>query len=124
MSMPAPVIPIEPRKSDQIIVRLLERRATLKADAEFITGEVEQIDSQLLELLGTVGTHDVAGVKVEVRQYTRQDTKWIEEEYPVDQYPQLYKVTTAVDPEAVKREFAPAVLDAHKVHGKKSVVVK
>lgn len=128
MSIPAhaPITPISsPRKSDEIAQRLIERRATLRADAEYITGEIEAIDSQLLELLGgEVGTHDVAGTKVEIREYSRTDLKWIETEYPAAQYPQLYKVTTAVDGDAVKRQFAPAVLAEHKVTGKKSVVVR
>ncbi len=126
MSNPAPIIPIsQPRKSDEIAKRLVGRRATLKADVEFITGEIADIDSQLLELFdGKVGTHDVDGTKVEIREYSRTDVKWIETEYPADQYPQLYKTTRAVDNDAVKKQFAPAVLDEHKIRGAKSVIVK
>ncbi|AVL96905.1 MULTISPECIES: hypothetical protein [Microbacterium] len=127
MSNPAPITPIDTNvpKSLEIKERLIARRATLKADLEYMQGEVEAIDAQLLELLGgEVGTHDIGGTKVQVREYTRLDTKWIETEYPPSQYPQLYKVTTAVDAAAVKKQFAPAVLEEHQVHGAKSIVVK
>ncbi len=121
----APIIPIDtPRKSDEIAERLVVRRATLKADAEFIAGELAAIDAQLLELLDTVGTHQVGQTKVEIREYSRLDTAWIEDEYPAAAYPQLYKTTTTVDAAAVKKQFAPAVLDEHKVRGAKSVIVK
>lgn len=127
MSNPAPVTPIDVNvpKSLEIKQRLLDRRATLQADLEYMKGEVEAIDSQLLELLGgEVGTHDIAGTKVQVREYSRLDTKWIEAEYPPAQYPQLYKTTTAVDAAAVKKQFAPGVLEQHQVRGAKSLVVK
>lgn len=127
MSTPAPITPIDANapKSLEIKERLLDRRATLKADMEYMQGEIEQIDSQLIELLGgEVGTHEIGNTKVEIREYSRLDTKWIESEYPADQYPQLYKTSTAVDAAAVRKQFAPAVLDEHKVRGAKSVVVK
>jgi hypothetical protein len=127
MSNPAPITPIDTNvpKSLEIKERLVARRATLKADLEYMQGEIEQIDSQLLELLGgQVGTHDIAGTKVQIREYTRLDTKWIETEYPATQYPQLYKTTTAVDNAAVKKQFAPSVLDEHQVRGAKSIVIK
>ncbi|MFB3980354.1 hypothetical protein [Microbacterium proteolyticum] len=129
MSTPAPITPITtPRqsgKSTEIQKRLLDRRATLRADQEFIAGELEAIDAQLIELLGgRVGTHEIGDTKVEIREYSRLDTKWIETEYPADQYPQLYKTSTAVDAAAVRKQFAPAVLDEHKVRGAKSLVVK
>lgn len=128
MSTPAPITPIggaPERKSDEILKRLVDRRATLKADAEYITDEIETIDAQLIELLGgEVGTHQVGQTKVEVREYSRLDTGWIEDEYPATAYPQLYKTTTAVDSAAVKKQFAPAVLDEHKVRGAKSIVIR
>lgn len=121
----APITPIKgPRTSEQILEALVGRRATLRADQEFITGELESIDAQLIELLGTVGVHDVAGTKVEVREYSRTDLAWVEAEYPAAQYPQLYKTSVAVDGAAVKKQFAPAVLEQHKVRGAKSVVIR
>ncbi len=127
MNNAARITPIDQAapKSLEIKERLIARRATLKADLEYMQGEVEAIDSQLLELLGgEVGTHEIAGTKVQIREYTRLDTKWIEEQYPASQYPQLYKVTTAVDAAAVKKQFAPTVLEEHQVRGAKSVIVK
>lgn len=127
MNNAARITPIDQAapKSLEIKERLVARRATLQADLEYMKGEVAVIDSQLLELLGgEVGTHDIAGTKVQVREYTRLDTAWIETEYPPSQYPQLYKVTTAVDNAAVKKQFAPQVLEEHQVRGAKSVVVK
>lgn len=126
MTNPAPIIPIrEPeQRKQQTDAELVEERASLKADQEHIAERIAQIDLLLIERLGTVGTHDVDGTKVEVREYSRLDTAWIEGEYPQSQYPQLYKTSTAVDLAAVKKQFAPAVLDEHKVRGAKSIVVK
>lgn len=128
MSTPAHITPIgdaPARKSDEIAQRLVDRRTTLQADAEYITGELKAIDAQLLELLGgEVGTHQIGQTKVEVREYSRLDTGWIEDEYPAAAYPQLYKTTTTVDAAAVKKQFAPAVLDEHKVRGAKSIVIR
>lgn len=127
MSNPAPITPITPSapKSIEIKERLVARRAILKADAEFIGGELAAIDAQLIELLGgEVGTYDVGDSKVQIKEYSRLDTAWIEEQYPQAQYPQLYKTTTSVDAAAVKKQFAPAVLEEHQVRGAKSVVVK
>jgi hypothetical protein len=130
MSMPAPITHIRPddaglSKSDAIAKRLLKRRATIKADQEYLTGELEAIDGQLMELLGgEVGTHEVAGTKVEIREYSRTDYGAIAKRYPVGEYPQLYRTEPTLDQDVVKREFAPAALDEFKVRGKKSVVVK
>lgn len=129
MSTPAPIIPIgthaQPSKSDEIAKRIVDRRATLKADAEFIAGEIEALDGQLIELLGgQVGTHEIAGTKVEIREYSRTDYKALEAKYPAAEYPQLYATVTSLDQDAVKKQFAPAALDAFKVRGKKSVVIK
>lgn len=127
MSNPAPITPIDQAapKSLEIKERLVARRAVLKADVEYITGEIQAIDGQLLELLGgEVGTHEIGDTKVQVREYSRLDTAWIETEYPQAQYPQLYKTTTAVDAAAVKKQFAPQVLEEHQVRGAKSLVVK
>lgn len=120
---PIPTTAPAPSKSDEIARRLLERRATLKADAEYIADELERIDAQLIEWVGgEPGTHDVAGVKVEVREYTRTDTKAIERDFPAAEYPQLY--TRALDSAAVKAQFAPAALERYRIKGKKSVVIK
>jgi hypothetical protein len=127
MSNPAPITPIDTNvpKSLEIKERLLAKRATLRADAEYIAGELAAIDGQLIELLGgEVGTYEVGDAKVQIKEYSRLDTKWIETEYPAAQYPQLYKTSTAVDAAAVKKQFAPTVLDEHQVRGAKSVVVK
>jgi hypothetical protein len=126
----APVTPIRAdeaglSKSDAIAKRLLERRATIKADQEFMTGELEAIDGQLIELLGgEIGTHEIAGTKVEIREYSRTDYGAIEKQYSAAEYPQLYVTKTSLDQDAVKKQFAPAALDEFKVRGKKSVVVK
>jgi hypothetical protein len=120
---PAGIPAAQPAVSDEIAKRLLEHRDTLKADAEHINDELERIDAQLIEWVGgQVGTHDVAGRKVEIREYSRTDTKAIELDYPAAEYPALYAQSLSTD--AVKREFAPAALEGYKVRGKKSVIVK
>lgn len=117
----APVIPI---KTPPTLADLLARRAVLRADAEFIQDELEQIDAALILRLETVGTHVVDGVKVEIREYSRTDYKALEAAYPAAEFPQLYAAVTVLDQDVVKREFAPAALDSFKVRGKKSVVIK
>lgn len=129
MSTPAPITPIRPdqpvRHSDAIAQRLLERRATVQADQEYLANELESIDAQLIELVGgVVGTHELGGSKVTVREYSRTDYAALEAKYPAAEYPQLYETKTVVDQAAVKREFAPAALDEFKKTGKKSVTVK
>lgn len=127
MNNAARITPIDATapKSLEIKERLIARRAVLRADAEYIAGELAAIDGQLIELLGgEVGTHEVGDAKVQIKEYSRLDTKWIEAEYPAATYPQLYKTTTSVDNDAVKKQFAPAVLAEHQVRGAKSVVVK
>ncbi|MGA6128807.1 MULTISPECIES: hypothetical protein [unclassified Microbacterium] len=105
-------------------MELVDERASLQADVEFIKERIAQIDAQLIERL-PVGVTEIGDTKVEVREYSRLDTKWIEENYPVSQYPQLYKVTApAVDAAAVRKQFAPAVLEEHKVRGAKSIVIR
>lgn len=122
----APVTPI--RQPEPAVpatdMELVDERASLKADIEYITERIAQIDAQLIERL-PVGVTEIGDTKVEVREYSRLDTKWIEQEYPAAQYPQLYKVAApAVDAAAVKKQFAPAVLDEHKVRGAKSIVIR
>lgn len=119
----APITPITRPRTTPSPSTLVERRAALKADAEYIASELEQIDGQLIEALG-LGVHDVDGVKVQVNEYTRTDLAWVEKEYPAADYPQLYKTATTVDSAAVKKQFAPAVLEQHVIRGKKSVVIK
>lgn len=124
MSNAAPITPINQAKQrQQTTEELVADRASLKADAEHITERIAEIDAQLVERL-TVGTHDIDGTKVQVREYSRLDTDWVAAEYPQSDYPQLYKTTTGVDLAAVKKQFAPAVLEEHQVRGAKSVVVK
>ena len=123
MSTPAPATPITQKQDAQAsaLEQLVARRVELKADAEYIAEQIEQIDAQLIDLLGTVGTHDVAGTKVQIREYSRTDLKKLAADYPADQYPALY--ATSLDSAAVKKQFAPAALEQYVVHGKKSVVI-
>lgn len=125
MNIPAPIKNIADAKEPQVVtpLELVERRAQLKADAEYIADEIAKVDAQLIELLDTVGTHNVDGIKVQVREYTRTDYKKLADQYPAEQYPALYKVETVLDQDAVKNQFAPAALEEFVVHGKKSVVI-
>lgn len=122
-AMPAPIPypasqPVQQRTSADLVAR----RVSLKADAEFIANEIQAIDAQLLEQL-EVGTHDVDGVKVQVREYSRTSYPSIEKDYPQAEYPDLYVTKTSIDQAAVKKAFAPSALEAYKVVGAKSVVI-
>ncbi|MEQ6898983.1 hypothetical protein [Microbacterium sp. KR10-403] len=125
MSMPnAHHAPVTPIQQEVTLDDLLKQRAAYKADAEYIQDQIEKIDAQIIDRLGTVGTHQVGDVKVQVREYTRTDTARIQTAYPAAQFPQLYVTKTVLDEAAVKQQFAPDVLEGFKLHGKKSVVVK
>lgn len=116
----APIIPIQPTPN---LADLVSERAALKADVEYIQDRIAALDSQIIDNLGgQVGVHDVDGTKVEIREYSRVDMKRIEKEHPLEEYPQLY--VSALDTDAVKQQFSPAVLDQYKVRGKKSVVIR
>lgn len=101
---------------------LVARRVSLKADAEFIANGIQAIDALLLEQLD-VGTHDIDGTKVQVREYSRISYPQVEKDYPATEYPDLYVTKTAIDQAAVKKAFAPSALEAYKVVGAKSVVI-
>lgn len=115
----APVTPINAAPLSN--AELIARRATLKADAEYIQDEIDRIDAALI-LRFPVGTHDVDGTKVQIREYTRTDPTAIAADYPAGEYPQLYGTT--LDMDVVKQQFAPAALEQYVIRGKKSVVIK
>jgi len=122
-AMPAPI----PHPASQPVVaptlaELVARRVMLKADAEYIAGEIAALDAQLLEQL-PIGTTDVDGTKVQVREYSRISYPQVEKDYPQTEYPDLYVTKTSIDQAAVKKAFAPSALEGYKVTGAKSVVV-
>lgn len=120
-AMPSP-IPHPSAPAPVTLTELVARRASLKADAEYIAGELAAIDGQLLEQLD-VGTHDVDGTKVQVREYSRISYPSVEKDYPQSEYPDLYVTKTSIDQAAVKKAFAPSALEQYKVVGAKSVVI-
>lgn len=107
----------------QPLEHLLRVRADYAADGEYIAEQIAAIDAQLIDRLG-VGTHDVGGQKVQVREYSRTDYAALAATYPAESYPELYETKTELSQAAVKKGFAPAALDQFKVTGKKSVSVK
>lgn len=115
---------VMPIRSEATLAELLNARTTYQADLEYIGEQVAAIDAILIDRLGTVGTHQVGDVKVQVREYTRTDLAAIERDYPAGQYPGLYVTKTTIDPAAVKKAFAPDALAQYTMHGKKSIVVK
>lgn len=125
MSIPniAPVTPI-PTATAPTDEDLVRRRAELAADAEYIAEQIAEIDAALLDRFPGTGTHDVAGVKVQIREYSRTDYAALAAQYPAADYPALYSTDPVLDQTAVKKSFAPAALDEFKVTGKRSVVIK
>lgn len=120
-SLPTPIT--EAGAAAPTVVDLVARRASLKADAEYIADQIQQIDAQLIAALGTVGTHTVGDTKVQIREYSRTDFTRLAERYPVDQYPDLYVTKTELNQTVVRKQFAPAALDEFKVVGARSVVI-
>ncbi|OIU88636.1 hypothetical protein [Microbacterium sp. AR7-10] len=127
MSMPAPIphpamAATQAPAAEASLPELVARRVALKADAEYIKDEIEAVDAKILAQL-EVGTHDVAGTKVQVREYSRLSLPAVERDYPAEQYPDLYVTKTSIDKGAVEKSFVPNALEQYKVRGAKSVVV-
>lgn len=121
MSIPAQITPLPTAKTAPTVAELVATRVELKADMEYIQGRIDEIDAQIIAALGTVGTHDVDGTKVQVREYSSTDKARLQADYPAEQFPQLYELTLSTA--ALRKQFAPAALDAYRVTGKRSVVI-
>lgn len=101
--------------------QLAAEEAKLAADAAAIAERRETIKAILRDRL-PVGTHDVAGYKVQVKAGARRlNSKRLTAAYPFDRAPELYSV--ALDTAKVKDHVAPAHLIDFYDAGAPTVVV-
>ena len=92
-----------------------------------IRSQMEPLEARAKDIEKTLrgapkGTHYLGGGVVTVSTNARLDTKALAAQYPPDQYPQLY--TQTLDTDAVKKAFAPNVLESFKVEGDPRLTVK
>ncbi|KAB1647496.1 hypothetical protein F8O06_02850 [Pseudoclavibacter sp. CFCC 14310] len=97
--------------TDEQLRALAIERLDLAAEIAERKERIEQIDEVLLQHITEPRTDLVAGFKVRIQQGARRiDAKKIEKAYPAAQYPGLY--AAKLDTAAVKKQFAPAALEA------------
>ena len=103
-------------------VELEQLAAEYTKRAEAVAADVERMDEikQILRDHLTPGTHDLAGVKVQVRAGARRlNTAALAEAYPVSDHVELYSL--ALDTAKVKDHLAPAVLRNFQTQGANTV---
>lgn len=99
----------------------VEELSTIKTEIDHLTGRKRDLEKVLVHELGN-GTHEVAGLKVQVSTPRTLDPKAVEAAYPALENAALYK--TVLDADAVKRAFAPNVLESFKKDGTTRVTLK
>lgn len=118
VTTPAPAAPAavptdaELRVLGEEYVNLLE----LKADLEQRMGEIQDVFRALPFGAHMAGDH----LKLSVQHNIRRDDAKFMSEYPYEAFPHLYK--PAIDSAVVKREFAPADLEAFQIEGAPKIV--
>lgn len=93
--------------------------------AEAVAADVERMDEikQILRDQLSPGTHDLAGVKVQVRQGARRlNSKALAEAFPVAEHVELYSL--ALDTAKVKDNLSPAVLRDFQTQAANTVVIQ
>ena len=103
-------------------IELEQLAAEYSKRAEAVAADVERMD-QIKTILRdhlTPGTHDLAGVTVQVRQGARRlSTKALTDAYPVTEHVELYSL--ALDTAKVKDHLAPATLRGFQTQGANTI---
>lgn len=99
---------------------LVREYAALQANTAPALARMEDIKKVLRDL--DYGKHELAGVEVQVSRNSRLDAKAFQDRYPVAQHPQFYR--TAPDTKEVRRQLAPAEIDALSKEGDKRVTIR
>lgn len=89
----------------------IERRTDILATIEELKHELDEINAHLAANLDT-GKQQIGKYTVNKIETRRIDTKQLSLDYPIDQYPSLYK--ESIDNAAVKNMFAPDALELYK----------
>lgn len=94
--------------------------AALQAQAAPLLARMEEIKKVLRDL--PVGSHQLAGLTVNIAANRQLDKTRLAEEYPPEQYPDLYK--SQPDSAAVKKYLSPAVIETLSKYGDPRVTIK
>ena len=81
-------------------VRLREQRDQLDQAMDGIKEQLRGLDA---------GTHEIAGLSVQITPNRRLDTKLVEQKYPVTVHPMLY--VAKPDPAALRMHLSPLAVD-------------
>lgn len=99
--------------------QLAAERAALLAQRDDITAALEANKAAILAATDGPDKYAAGPLTIEVTQASRLDLAAIAKAYPVNDHPQLYKLTP--DTKAVRHHIAEADLDAFTVHSAPSV---
>ncbi|EXF24378.1 hypothetical protein BG28_06590 [Nesterenkonia sp. AN1] len=99
---------------------LVREYAALQANVEPDLARMDDIKKVLRDL--EYGTHDLAGLQVQISRNGRLDSKRFAEQYPVTQRPEFYK--TAPDTKEIRRHLSPKEVEALSTEGDKKVSIK
>lgn len=94
--------------------------ASVQADKSRLEAREKEL-KKILRDLGP-GSHDIAGVTVSVQANRRIDPALFEDRYPVAQWPQFWK--PGVNTAQVRKQLAPAEIEALSTEGEPRVVLK
>lgn len=99
---------------------LVREYAALRDDLERITARKKEIEKALRDL--DYGSHDIAGVTIQIQHNRRLDPALLEDRYPVAKFPHFYR--PSVNTAQVRKQLAPAEIDELSKEGDKKVLLK
>ena len=105
------------------IESLVARREAVKEKLEHLTQEKDKLDSQIRDHFhNEVGKYDAGEWSVQLRKNARFDPSAFEKEWPIVEFPNLYKPSPNLA--AIKEELSPKALEAYYVAGSPALVIK
>lgn len=107
--------------TEQHVDEWVLRRVELDAIIARANEEKQLLNSSLIDALGD-GTHETRHAKVVIARRGTVDKDRLAADYPAEQFPGLYE--SVLSTTAMKKQFAPAALDAYKSYSAPSVTIK
>lgn len=104
---------------DDIVTEL----TAIRADIDRLTARRRELEKILIHDLGN-GTHQIAGLKVQVTTPRTLDKKAFMTAYPPAERPDLYGYEPTLNMGAVRDLFSPAELDAYKTDGTARITLR
>ncbi|NEG90583.1 hypothetical protein [Bifidobacterium aerophilum] len=106
----------------RLFIQQAQRIAVIDSQIKELMEERDDLKSQILMSHPDPGSYEAGALTVTVKTGAKRlDPRKLEQAYPADKYPQLYKAT--LDTKAVRSQFAPAALEAYQTTGNPTVVV-